>query len=154
MTLVDAAHEAEAQRRRGAFHTLTVSSVEPITDDSAAIGFEVPEDLRRDYDFAAGQALTLRRTVDGVEQRRTYSICSPQGTSPRIGVREVPGGVFSRWLLREVRTMRRPLRTDGRSATREGRPLARSAGLRVRAASDRRAVAVDVSVTASPLWRW
>src|SRR5690242_1540436 len=103
MTLVDAAHDAETQRRRGAFHTLTVSSVEPVTDDSAAIAFEVPDELRGDYDFAAGQALTLRRTVDGEEQRRTYSICSPQGTAPRIGVREVPDGVFSRWLLREVR---------------------------------------------------
>jgi ring-1,2-phenylacetyl-CoA epoxidase subunit PaaE len=103
MTLVDAAHEAEAQRRRGVFHTLTVSSVEPLTDDSAAIAFEVPDELRGDYDFAAGQALTLRRTVDGEEQRRTYSICSPQGTAPRIGVREVPDGLFSRWLLRVVR---------------------------------------------------
>src|SRR5689334_17254865 len=99
----EAARAEEARRRRGAFHLLRVSSVEPLTDDAAAIAFEVPDELRGEYDFAAGQALTLRRTVDGVEQRRTYSICSPQGAAPRIGVREVPGGVFSRWLLRELR---------------------------------------------------
>ncbi len=98
-----AAQEAEVARRRGAFHTLTVSAVEPLTDDSAAITFDVPDELRSAYDFAAGQSLTLRRTVDGEEQRRTYSICAPQGAAPQIGVREVPGGVFSRWLLREVR---------------------------------------------------
>ena len=103
LDVTEAARAAEAQRRRGAFHTLTVSDVEPLTDDSAAITFDVPDELRADYGFAAGQSLTLRRTVDGEEQRRTYSICSPQGAAPRIGVREVPGGVFSRWLLRELR---------------------------------------------------
>ena len=55
------------------------------------------------FDFAAGQSLTLRRTVDGVEHRRTYSICAPAGSAPRIGVREIPDGLFSSWLVREVR---------------------------------------------------
>ena len=57
-------------------------------------------------------------------------------------------------VLREVRTIRSPLRTDGRSAAREGRPRARSAGLSVRAAPDRRPVTVVLSVTTSPLWAW
>jgi len=100
---VESARAEETRRRRGAFHTLTVSSVEPVTDDSAAIAFEVPEDLRDDYDFAAGQSLTLRRYVDGVEHRRTYSICAPVGAKPRVGVREIPDGMFSRWLVHDVR---------------------------------------------------
>ncbi|WP_246209945.1 FAD-binding oxidoreductase [Nocardioides piscis] len=88
---------------RGAFHPLTVSGVEPLTDDSAAVTFAVPEELRAEFDFAAGQSLTLRRTIDGVEHRRSYSICAPAGAAPRIGVREIPGGLFSRWLVHEVR---------------------------------------------------
>ena len=47
--------------------------------------------------------MTLRRVIDGVEHRRTYSICAPAGTSPRIGVREIPGGLFSAWLVHDVR---------------------------------------------------
>ncbi|MBC2934002.1 phenylacetate-CoA oxygenase/reductase subunit PaaK [Nocardioides sp. zg-1228] len=85
-----------------AFHELTVSRVEPLTDDSAAVTFEVPDDLRDVFAFEPGESLTLRRVVDGVEHRRSYSICAPAGAAPRIGVREIPGGMFSSWLIREV----------------------------------------------------
>jgi ring-1,2-phenylacetyl-CoA epoxidase subunit PaaE len=86
-----------------AFHTLTVRAVEPLTDDSAAVSFDVPGDLEAEFDFAAGQSLTLRRIIEGVEHRRSYSICAPVGERPRIGVREIPDGLFSRWLVRDVR---------------------------------------------------
>lgn len=88
---------------RAAFHTLTVASVEHLTDDAAAITFDVPEELRDDFDFAAGQSLTLRRIIDGQEHRRSYSICAAAGERPRIGVREIPDGLFSKWLVRDVR---------------------------------------------------
>lgn len=88
--------------RRAAFHALTVAAVERLTEDSAAVTFEVPDELREAYDFAAGQSLTLRRMIDGQEHRRTYSICAAVGRPPRIGVREIPDGLFSAWLAREV----------------------------------------------------
>lgn len=84
------------------FHALTVAAVEPLTDDAVAVTFAVPDDLTELFAFEAGQSLTLRRVVDGVEQRRSYSICAPVGAAPRIGVREIPDGLFSRWLVREV----------------------------------------------------
>jgi len=89
-------------RPAAAFHTLTVAAVERLCEDAAAITFDVPGHLREEYAFHAGQSLTLRRFVDGVEHRRTYSICAPVGAAPRIGVREIPGGLFSSWLVREV----------------------------------------------------
>ena len=92
-----------APEARTGFHPLTVAAVEHLTDDAAAVTFEVPEDLRELFDFDAGQSLTVRRTVDGTEQRRTYSICAPAGHAPRIGVREIPDGLFSTWLVRDVR---------------------------------------------------
>lgn len=95
--------QAVATRGRSDFHPLTVAAVEALTDDAVAVTFDVPDDLRDEFDFAAGQSLTLRRSIDGTEQRRTYSICSPAGSRPRIGVREIPGGLFSAWLLRELR---------------------------------------------------
>ncbi len=94
---------ADAAAAHRTFHTLTVTDVEQLTDDAAAVTFGLPAGLRDVFDFAAGQSLTLRRTVDGVEHRRTYSICAPAGSAPRIGVREVPDGLFSSWLVREVR---------------------------------------------------
>jgi ring-1,2-phenylacetyl-CoA epoxidase subunit PaaE len=84
------------------FHSLTVAGVERLTADSAAVTFAVPADLRAAYAFKAGQSLTLRRTIDGTEHRRSYSICAPVGAAPRVGVREVPGGLFSSWLVRDL----------------------------------------------------
>jgi ring-1,2-phenylacetyl-CoA epoxidase subunit PaaE len=89
--------------RRPAFHPLKVAAVQALCDDAVAVTFEVPDDLAGAYEFRPGQSLTLRRTVDGREERRSYSICSPAGSAPRIGVREVPDGLFSRWLVRDVR---------------------------------------------------
>ncbi|KAA1418194.1 phenylacetate-CoA oxygenase/reductase subunit PaaK [Mumia zhuanghuii] len=85
-----------------AFGTLTVAGIERLTDDAVAVTFDVPDDLADAYVFAAGQSLTLRRFVDGQEQRRSYSICAPVGDRLRIGVREIPDGMFSRWLSRDV----------------------------------------------------
>ncbi|MER5630727.1 1,2-phenylacetyl-CoA epoxidase subunit PaaE [Streptomyces nitrosporeus] len=90
-------------RRRPAFHRLRVAAVEPLCVDAAAVGFEIPEDLAEEFAFAPGQSLTLRREIDGRDERRSYSICSPAGSAPRIGVRVVPGGLFSSWLVHDVR---------------------------------------------------
>jgi ring-1,2-phenylacetyl-CoA epoxidase subunit PaaE len=86
-----------------AFHSLKVADVEELTDDAVAVTFEVPDDLAEEFAFTPGQSLTLRRIVDGVEQRRQYSISAPAGAKPRVGVREIPDGLFSRWLVHDVR---------------------------------------------------
>ncbi|GAA1931394.1 phenylacetate-CoA oxygenase/reductase subunit PaaK [Nocardioides lentus] len=90
-------------RARAEFHELRVAAVEQLCDDAVAVTFDVPAGLRAAYDFVPGQSLTLRRWVDGAEHRRSYSISSPAGSRPRVGVREIPDGMFSRWLVREVR---------------------------------------------------
>jgi ring-1,2-phenylacetyl-CoA epoxidase subunit PaaE len=90
-------------RRRPQFHPLRVAKVEPLTDDAVAVTFDVPPELADDYVFKPGQALTLRRVDGDRDERRSYSICAPVGTAPRVGVREVPGGFFSSYLVHEVR---------------------------------------------------
>ena len=90
-------------RRRLQFHPLTVARVEQLADDAVAVTFDVPDELAEDYAFAPGQALTLRRVDGDRDERRSYSICAPVGAAPRVGVREVPGGYFSAWLVNEVR---------------------------------------------------
>jgi ring-1,2-phenylacetyl-CoA epoxidase subunit PaaE len=90
-------------RRRPQFHPLKVARVEQLTDDAVAVTFDVPDELAEDYRFKPGQALTLRRVVGEQDERRSYSICAPVGAPPRVGVREVPGGFFSSYLVHEVR---------------------------------------------------
>jgi ring-1,2-phenylacetyl-CoA epoxidase subunit PaaE len=90
-------------RRRPQFHPLKIAKIEQLTDDAVAVTFDVPPELSEDYRFKPGQALTLRRVVGDQDERRSYSICAPVGAAPRVGVREVPGGFFSSYLVHEVR---------------------------------------------------
>ncbi|MFJ3790006.1 1,2-phenylacetyl-CoA epoxidase subunit PaaE [Kitasatospora sp. NPDC090091] len=88
--------------RRPAFHHLRIAEVERLCEDAVAVTFAVPDGLADAFAFSPGQTLTLRRVVDGVDERRSYSICAPVGGPLRIAVREVPGGLFSRWLVRDA----------------------------------------------------
>jgi ring-1,2-phenylacetyl-CoA epoxidase subunit PaaE len=86
------------------FHALTVAQVRQETSDAVSIVFAVPPELAEDYAFAPGQYLTLRRTVDGEDMRRSYSICAgPDDGELRIAVKRVPGGPFSTWATTELR---------------------------------------------------
>ena len=78
------------------FHTLSVADVRSETSDTVSVAFEVPDQLRNQYQFVQGQHLTLRRTLSGTEIRRSYSICSSVDEGElRIAVKAIPRGVFS-----------------------------------------------------------
>jgi len=81
------------------FHRLRVAAVERLTDDAVAVTFAVPDDLAATFAFRAGQYLTVRLDTPDGEERRSYSICAPEGAAPRIGVRRVETGLFSEWLV-------------------------------------------------------
>jgi ring-1,2-phenylacetyl-CoA epoxidase subunit PaaE len=80
------------------FHALRVAAVDPLTDDAVAVTLEVPDHLRPAYAFSAGQHVAIR--VPGDEIRRSYSLCVVPGTPHlRIGVKRLPGGMFSQKVL-------------------------------------------------------
>lgn len=88
----------ETARRRASFNTLTVSQVRPLTKDSVEVTFEVPEHLIEDYNYAPGQYVALRATIDGQEVRRSYSICAePVPGEIRVAIKRDLGGLFSNW---------------------------------------------------------
>jgi ring-1,2-phenylacetyl-CoA epoxidase subunit PaaE len=81
------------------FHPLRVRSIEPDTQEAVIVSFDVPPDLRDVFGFTQGQYLTLRKTIDGKDLRRSYSICAGVDDGElRVGVRKVKGGVFSNWI--------------------------------------------------------
>ncbi len=87
------------------FHHLQVADLRRETPDAVSIAFEVPPHLRRDFRFAAGQYLTLRKNLDGEEVRRSYSICTgPDDGELRIAVKRVDGGTFSAWANSDIGT--------------------------------------------------
>jgi ring-1,2-phenylacetyl-CoA epoxidase subunit PaaE len=80
------------------FHSLRVADLRRDGADALVLTLDLPPDLRGAFAFEPGQHLTLRATVQGAELRRSYSICAAPGEALRVGVRRVPGGVFSGWL--------------------------------------------------------
>ena len=79
------------------FHPLEVTAVDRIAEDAVCVRLALPEALRGHFKHDAGQYVTLRRMIDGREERRTYSIVTPPGAAElRIGVREQTGGRMSR----------------------------------------------------------
>jgi ring-1,2-phenylacetyl-CoA epoxidase subunit PaaE len=90
------------------FHPLRIQRIAPEAAGAVAISLAIPTALRETFAFRPGQFLTLRHTIDGVEQRRSYSICSPMGALGRgeiqIGIKPVEGGVFSNWAAKQLQT--------------------------------------------------
>ncbi len=78
------------------FHDLKVAGITRETPDALSIAFEVPDVLREAFVFEPGQYLTLSADIDGLEARRSYSICSAPGEPHlKVGVKRVDDGRFS-----------------------------------------------------------
>ncbi|MFK7799610.1 MAG: 1,2-phenylacetyl-CoA epoxidase subunit PaaE [Aureispira sp.] len=86
------------------FHTLTIADVKEETQDCCSIAFEVPVDLKQQYQFIQGQYLTLKTDINGEEVRRSYSICSsPNGDELRVAIKQVPNGKFSTYANQQLK---------------------------------------------------
>ena len=85
------------------FHPLRVRAVEADTAEAVIVTFDVPAELRQVFGFTQGQYLTLRKSIDGQDLRRSYSICAGVDDGElRVGVRKVKGGVFSNWINEQL----------------------------------------------------
>jgi ring-1,2-phenylacetyl-CoA epoxidase subunit PaaE len=80
------------------FLKLIIKEVKRETKDAVSILFNVPQELKPNYTFIAGQYVNIRLTLDGKEIRRAYSICSsPESGELRIAVKAVKEGAFSQF---------------------------------------------------------
>lgn len=78
------------------FYTLTIDEVIKETPDCISISLLVPDAHKSKFDFVSGQYLTFRKSVNGEELRRSYSLCSEPSTGKfKVAVKRVDGGKFS-----------------------------------------------------------
>ena len=85
------------------FHPLAITHRRAVADDAFALTFGLPEALRAEFRFRAGQHLALRALIDGQEQRRTYSIINAEAAKElTIGVRALESGRMSQHLARHA----------------------------------------------------
>lgn len=86
------------------FHNLKVVEITRETPEAVAVGFEIPVDLKNEYQFTAGQYLTLSFEIEGKEERRAYSLCSsPSEDILKVAVKEVEGGKVSTHINRNLK---------------------------------------------------
>lgn len=86
------------------FHPLQVSEITQETADCVSVVFDVPAELKSEYQYIQGQYLTLKMNVDGEEIRRSYSLCSSPVTEKelRVAVKMVTNGKGSTWINKKL----------------------------------------------------
>ncbi|MEL6638770.1 MAG: ferredoxin--NADP reductase [Bacteroidota bacterium] len=78
------------------FHPLTITRVHPETDRAVSLSFDVPQELRPQFQYTQGQYLTLRFMLNGQEERRAYSMSSsPVEEELVVTVKRLEGGLVS-----------------------------------------------------------
>lgn len=87
------------------FYRLKVDKITRETPEAVSIRLLVPPPLKSLFEYKAGQYLTLRMDLNGSDVRRSYSVCeSPLiDPMPSVAVKEVPGGLMSPYLNRELK---------------------------------------------------
>lgn len=78
------------------FEKIKVKQVRKETPECISVSFDIPEELKKDFFYKQGQHLTLRTFIDGLEIRRSYSLCSsPLENEWRVAIKQTDGGRFS-----------------------------------------------------------
>ncbi len=78
------------------FHKVHIQEIKQETADAVSVVFSIPESLKADFNFTAGQYVTLQTEINGETIRRAYSICAtPASGEIRVAIKKVEKGVFS-----------------------------------------------------------
>lgn len=86
------------------FHKLAVKNIIKETVDCVSVEFEVPENLKQDFQYTQGQNINIKTILNGEEIRRTYSLCtSPQENKLKVAIKKVNGGVFSTYANEQLK---------------------------------------------------
>lgn len=81
------------------FNPLKVKEIKRETPLAVSVVFDVPENLKPEYQFKAGQYVNIKAQINGEEVRRSYSISSsPKSNELRVVVKAVEKGVFSNYV--------------------------------------------------------
>ncbi len=81
------------------FFTLTVKEIRPETADAVTVAFGIPEDIKSEFGYQAGQYLTLKFSINGKEVRRAYSMSSsPLESDIAVTVKRVKKGLVSNYI--------------------------------------------------------
>ncbi|WP_367109560.1 2Fe-2S iron-sulfur cluster-binding protein [uncultured Psychrobacter sp.] len=85
------------------YHPLKVVEVLPETDEAVTLKFDIPQDLSDHFKALPGQHLKLKMQIADEDVERFYSICQMGDNYLRVGIKNVPEGVFSQHISSTVK---------------------------------------------------
>jgi len=86
------------------FFPLEVSSVDKATEDCTVVTFDVPAGIQNEFKFRSGQHLTLKKSINNEDVRRSYSLCSsPLDKEWKVAVKQIPNGKFSTFINQQLK---------------------------------------------------
>ncbi len=79
------------------FFELEVKEIKKLTPESVQVSFKISDEFKSTFNFIPGQYLNLSSIIQGVEERRSYSICSGIGEDLAVAIKRINNGKFSNW---------------------------------------------------------
>lgn len=99
MGLFDIFKKDSASKKSNGFYDVQISEKQSLSKDAAKITFEIPNELKKDFEFTPGQYINLNLIINNIETRRSYSICSGTNENLAIGVKAIQNGLASAHLV-------------------------------------------------------
>lgn len=86
------------------FHKVNIQEIKQETANAVSVVFDIPKNVKSDFNFTAGQYITIQKEINGEEIRRAYSICStPKSGDIRVAIKAVENGTFSVYATSELK---------------------------------------------------
>jgi ring-1,2-phenylacetyl-CoA epoxidase subunit PaaE len=86
------------------FYKTTIKDIKQETANAVSVLFHIPETLQKDFQFTAGQYITLQKEIHGEIVRRAYSICAtPQSGDIKVAIKAIEKGVFSSYATSDLK---------------------------------------------------
>ncbi len=86
------------------FYKVFIKEIKQETANAVSVVFDIPENLKAEFQFTAGQYVTLQKEINGEQIRRAYSICStPKSGEIRVAIKTVENGIFSGYATSQLK---------------------------------------------------
>lgn len=86
------------------FYKVFIKEIKQETANAVSVVFDIPENLKAQFQFTAGQYVTLQKEINGEQIRRAYSICStPKSGEIRVAIKTVENGIFSGYATSQLK---------------------------------------------------
>lgn len=87
------------------YFNLSVAETLSETEDTVSIVFELPDDIKDEFKYKAGQFVNFKMFFDGKPYVRAYSMSSSPHTDKEfiVTVKAIPDGIVSQYLVNELK---------------------------------------------------